>query len=64
MICVVFDFDNLPVYMGTLYLATALQIANFFALHNIRYGRTWVFIITMIYVASFVLMENGLKAVY
>ena len=64
MICAVFDFDNLSVYMGTLYLATALQIANFFALHNIRYGRTWVFIITMIYVASFVLMENGLKAVY
>ena len=35
-VCMVIDFDNMPAYIGTLYLVAAVQFADIFALHNIR----------------------------
>lgn len=64
VICIICDFDNIPVYMATLYMALAAQMANLFALHNVRNARTILFFILAIYVGAFVLMENGLRASY
>lgn len=59
-ICCVCDVDNIPVYMATLYMVLSAQLANLFVLHHIKYPHTTVFIIVMLYIASFVLMETGL----
>lgn len=63
-ICIICDVDNIPVYMATLYMVLAAQLANLFALHNIRRPNTIVFILTFLYLASFVLMETGLNFIH
>lgn len=55
--CMVIDFGNMPAYIGTLYLAAAVQFANIFALHNVRRGSWWLAGICTLYAAAFVLIE-------
>lgn len=55
--CMVIDFGNMPAYIGTLYLAAAVQFANIFALHNVRRGSWWLAGICTLYAAAFVLTE-------
>lgn len=58
-ICIVCDVDNIPVYMATIYMVLAAQLANLFALHNIRRPHTIVFLLVLLYIVFFVLMETG-----
>ena len=50
------DFNNLTTYLASFYLAEAVQIANTFALWNIRKATLWLGIITAIYVILFLIM--------
>lgn len=49
------DFSNLPAYVATLYLVSAIEWANLFSLWNIPYSNRWVTLIAAIYIASFVI---------
>lgn len=50
------DFNNLPTYLASFYMTAAVQIANTFALWNIRKANLWLGIITIIYVVLFLIM--------
>ncbi|MDE6381957.1 MAG: hypothetical protein K2L57_03720 [Muribaculaceae bacterium] len=54
--CMVIDFNNMVVYMATVYMITAIQLANLFALWNIQHGSRWLFGLSLIYVLGFLLM--------
>lgn len=56
IVSVCFDFNNLMVYIATLYLFASVQLANMYALWNVRKGSTWALFMAMIYVAFFILM--------
>lgn len=58
-ICIVCDVKNIPVYIATVYMVMAVQLANLFALRNVRYARYLILFIMLLYTASFVLMETG-----
>lgn len=55
-LCMVFDFNNMVVYMATLYMITAIQLGNLFALQNVHHGSLGLFILSLLYVAGFVVM--------
>lgn len=55
-LCMLIDFNNMVAYMTTVYMITAVQLGNLFALWNIRKGWVWVLSISVIYVAGFVMM--------
>lgn len=46
----ILDVNNLPTYLATFYMSAAVQIANTFALWNIRRPSRWLKIITLLYV--------------
>ena len=56
-VCMVIDFDNMPAYIGTLYLVAAVQFADIFALHNIRRRSWWLAGLCTLYAASFIMTE-------
>lgn len=60
-ICIACDTDNIPVYMATLYMVMASQLANLFALHNLRYGKALLLFLLLLYLAAFILMETGIQ---
>lgn len=49
------DFTNMVAYMATIYMITAVQLANTFSLRNIQYGGRWLLGLGAVYVASLVL---------
>lgn len=53
IIAIAVDSGNMTAYLGTLYLTTAVQIANLYALWNVRNGRGWLLFITVLYLVSF-----------
>ena len=55
-ICMVFDFQNLTVYLATIYLVAALQMANMMEFSNPRRPGWWLLSIGMVYAGAFVLM--------
>ncbi len=57
--CICCDFNNLTTYLVTLYMIAAVQIANLFALWNIRNSKIVLGIIMAVYVAFFLFMELG-----
>ena len=54
VICMVVDFDNMPAYATTLFLATSVQLANICALWNPKMPWLVTFIPSMVYIAIFV----------
>ena len=54
--CMVIDFNNMVVYMATVYMITAIQLANLFALWNIQHGSRWLSGLSLVYVLGFLLM--------
>lgn len=56
LICMIFDFGNITAYLATLYAVTAFQLANCLELSKIRSGDLWLFVLALLYIASFVLM--------
>lgn len=50
------DFTNMVAYMATIYMITAVQLANLFSLRNIQYGGRWLVGLGVVYVAGLVLM--------
>ncbi|GFI39411.1 hypothetical protein IMSAGC016_01187 [Muribaculaceae bacterium] len=58
-ISIVCDVDNIQVYMATVYLVAGVQLANLFALRQVRHTHTFIFFFVMLYIASYVLMETG-----
>lgn len=52
---IIIDSDNLPSYLGSLYLCAALQTANFFALGNVPKPRLWLTGVASIYIILFIL---------
>ena len=54
--CMVIDFNNMVAYMTTVYMITAVQLANLFALWNIQYGTRWILSISALYILGFVMM--------
>ena len=55
-ICMLIDFNNMVAYMTTIYMITAVQLGNLFALWNIHKGWIWVLGLSALYVAGFVMM--------
>lgn len=56
-ICMICDFSNLTAYLDTVYMVTAVQFANLFALRNIRRSNTIIFFMGTIYIVLFGLMD-------
>lgn len=56
VICLILDFGNLFVYIDTIYIVSALQLANLFALWDINRGSLWLMGISAIYIIGFFLM--------
>lgn len=54
--CMTIDFNNMVAYMATLYMITAIQLANVFALWNIQHGSRWLTGLSLLYVIGFVMM--------
>ena len=54
--CMVIDFNNMVAYMTTVYMITAVQLANLFALWNIQYGTRWILALSALYILGFVMM--------
>lgn len=52
-VCIVLDCNNLTSYLGVLYLALAVQLANLFTLHNLKQTRAVAWLLLVIYCASF-----------
>lgn len=59
VLCMLLDFNNMVAYMATIYMISAVQLANLFALWNIHRGSLWVLTISLLYVAGFVMMVIG-----
>ncbi len=55
-VCMLIDFNNMVAYMTTIYMITAVQLGNLFALWNIHKGWIWVLGLSGLYVAGFVMM--------
>lgn len=55
-ICMVIDFNNLVAYAATVYMVSAVQVANLFAMRNIRYAPRWLWAISLLYVVGFAAM--------
>jgi len=55
-LCMLIDFNNMVAYMTTVYMITAVQLGNLFALWTIHKGWVWVLSLSAIYVAGFVMM--------
>lgn len=55
-VCMLIDFNNMVAYMTTVYMITAVQLGNLFALWNIHKGWMWVLGLSALYVAGFVMM--------
>lgn len=60
-LCILFDMDNISVYIATIYMVMSVQLADLFALHNVRHPHGLVSFIVILYLASFVLMQTGLS---
>lgn len=56
VLCMMLDFNNMVAYMATLYMITAVQIANLFALWHVHRGGLWLFMFSLLYVAGYVIM--------
>lgn len=56
----VFDAGHATDYIVTLYIALAVQLANLFALHNLRYRHTSISILLILYCTMYVAMINGI----
>lgn len=56
LVCMVLDTDNIRTYLMTVNIAVALQYANLFALWNIAKPRLVLLLISVAYIASFILM--------
>lgn len=54
VICMIVDFTNILAYLTTMYMIVSVQIANLFSMWNVRRGSVWIFIICLLYIASFV----------
>lgn len=57
---IMFDIGNMVAYLTVLYLAWAVQLANLFALHNLKHGRAMVVSLLVLYVAAMVGMIYGI----
>ena len=57
--CMIVDFNNMVAYMVTIYMITAVQLANLFALWNINRGWIWILVLSALYVAGFVMMMTN-----
>lgn len=60
-LCILFDMDNISAYLATIYMVMSVQLADLFALHNVRHPHGLVSFIVILYLASFVLMQTGLS---
>lgn len=56
ILCMLFDFRNLPVYLFTFYIVSSIEYGNAFALRRIRYGWVWLLIIGAGYCCQFAFM--------
>lgn len=56
VVCLIVDFNNMLVYMATIYMITAVQLANLFALWDVNRGWLWLLTLAALYTAGFVLM--------
>lgn len=56
VICLILDFNNFFIYIDTIYVVCAVQLANLFALWDINRGSLWLMGISAIYIIGFFLM--------
>lgn len=61
IVCMLFDIHNIHSYIATLYMVVAYQVANLFDLHSIKRPGFWFTLITMLYIVSFLIMEQGVQ---
>ncbi len=53
-VCIMFDRNNMPAYLSVLYTSLAVQLANLFALHNLKQRYAVIVILLLLYVGAFV----------
>lgn len=58
-VCIIIDFNNMVAYLATMYMITALQLANNFRLRNVYKGSRWIIILSTLYIFGFTLMVWG-----
>lgn len=56
VLCMIFDTNNMVVYLCTLYMIAAIQLGNLFALRSIYRGGRWLMALSVLYVIGLVLM--------
>ena len=54
-ICMIVDFNNMVVYLTTVYMIAAVQLGNLFALWNVHRGWLWLLCLSVAYITGFVL---------
>lgn len=55
-LCTIIDFNNILAYMATVYMITAVQLGNLFALWNVHRAWLWLLMLSAIYVGCFFMM--------
>lgn len=61
IISIVLDSNNISAYLATLYFSLAVQMANLFGLHQIKYKHTMLVSMAALYVLNFVIMLEILE---
>jgi len=56
LICMIFDANNVVVYMCTFYMIAAVQLGNLFALRSIHRGGRWLTALCLLYITGLGLM--------
>lgn len=51
---IIFDCDNVVAYLCTVYIALSVQLANLFALHNLKHNHTTIILLLILYIGAFV----------
>ncbi|MCM1369175.1 MAG: hypothetical protein NC204_02255 [Candidatus Amulumruptor caecigallinarius] len=58
--CIILDSGNMPAYFASTYMICAVQLANLFALRNIKYGWIWLLALSIMYITMFSLQVLNL----
>lgn len=56
LICIFADFNNFLAYSSILYFWFTIQIANYFALYHTRSNFLWILVLTLFYLASYIII--------
>jgi hypothetical protein len=56
IICMIIDYNNIMAYIASSYIVTAVTVSDFFSLRRLRWVRTTLLILLLIFIADFILL--------